>query len=269
MARRRESGFEQLAGLPWQVGIAAGVLAFLAVRYGVPWYLGQSQGSLGKAFASGQAAQGLGLIAWTLLGACWLAAAASFATRRNRQRLFDAQAMDPRLGSLSWREFEHLVGEWFRRQGYFVEETGGGGKDGGIDLLIRKDGRKELVQCKQWRRQRVDVATVREMWGLLQHHRADAVWVVCIGRFTPDAARFALGKPINLVSGRQLEDLIRSAPATERPSAPLSTATPAPGPGVCPKCGSEMAQRQNRKTGEAFLGCTTYPSCRGTLPLPD
>lgn len=258
-----------LASLPWQVGIVAGVLAFAAVRYGVPWYLAQSGGSLGNAFASGQAAQGLSPIAWMLLGACWLAAAASFATRRNRARLFDAHAMEPRLKSLSWREFEHLVGEWFRRQGYFVEETGGGGKDGGIDLLLRKDGRKELVQCKQWRRQRVDVATVREMWGLLQHHRADAVWIVCIGRFTPDASSFAAGKPINLVSGQQLEDMIRSSPVTQQQSPPAAAATPAPGHGECPKCGNKMARRHNRKTGEAFLGCTSYPSCRATLPLPN
>ena len=52
---------------------------------------------------------------------------------------------------MSWREFEMLVGEAFRRRGCFVEETGLGGKDGGIDLVVSKGGRKELVQCKQRR----------------------------------------------------------------------------------------------------------------------
>jgi restriction system protein len=59
------------------------------------------------------------------------------------------------------------VGEAFRRQGYTVEETSLGGADGGIDLILRKDGRRTLVQCKQWKRQRVGVNIVREMAGLL------------------------------------------------------------------------------------------------------
>ncbi|MEJ6389750.1 nuclease-related domain-containing protein [Gymnodinialimonas ulvae] len=32
---------------------------------------------------------------------------------------------------------------------------------------------------------------------------------------------------------------------------------------ACPRCGSDMVARQNRKTGEAFLGCSSFPSCRG------
>ncbi|MEM6634721.1 MAG: NERD domain-containing protein [Pseudomonadota bacterium] len=32
----------------------------------------------------------------------------------------------------------------------------------------------------------------------------------------------------------------------------------------CPRCGSEMVKRANRKTGEAFWGCAKFPKCRGT-----
>jgi ssDNA-binding Zn-finger/Zn-ribbon topoisomerase 1 len=28
-----------------------------------------------------------------------------------------------------------------------------------------------------------------------------------------------------------------------------------------------MTERRNRRTGEAFLGCTRFPDCRGTRPL--
>lgn len=35
----------------------------------------------------------------------------------------------------------------------------------------------------------------------------------------------------------------------------------------CPRCGSSMVERRNRDTGEPFLGCSRYPSCRGTRPL--
>lgn len=39
-------------------------------------------------------------------------------------------------------------------------------------------------------------------------------------------------------------------------------------PSACPLCGSVMVGRTNRSTGERFLGCTRYPQCRGTLPVP-
>ena len=32
----------------------------------------------------------------------------------------------------------------------------------------------------------------------------------------------------------------------------------------CPDCGARMVERTNRKTGEMFLGCSTYPECSGT-----
>ena len=32
----------------------------------------------------------------------------------------------------------------------------------------------------------------------------------------------------------------------------------------CPKCGSAMEKRTNRKTGKAVFGCTQYPECRGS-----
>lgn len=33
---------------------------------------------------------------------------------------------------------------------------------------------------------------------------------------------------------------------------------------ICPRCGSNMVSRTNKKTGEAFLGCSTFPKCRAT-----
>ncbi|MGF1456405.1 MAG: NERD domain-containing protein [Alphaproteobacteria bacterium] len=32
----------------------------------------------------------------------------------------------------------------------------------------------------------------------------------------------------------------------------------------CPRCGSEMGKRTNRKTGNPFWGCVKFPKCRGT-----
>ena len=40
---------------------------------------------------------------------------------------------------------------------------------------------------------------------------------------------------------------------------------------TCPECGpaAKMVIRQNRETGDEFLGCSNYPDCRYTEPLPE
>jgi len=39
-------------------------------------------------------------------------------------------------------------------------------------------------------------------------------------------------------------------------------------PTICTSCGSTMRTRVNRSTGERFLGCSNYPNCRHTQPIP-
>src|SRR5574341_1981690 len=38
---------------------------------------------------------------------------------------------------------------------------------------------------------------------------------------------------------------------------------------VCDECWSDMVVRTNRTTGEKFLGCSRYPECLHTEPLPE
>ena len=35
----------------------------------------------------------------------------------------------------------------------------------------------------------------------------------------------------------------------------------------CPRCGAELVERTNRKSGARFLSCSTFPKCRGTRTL--
>jgi len=219
MARRREGGLEWVASMPWPAGIVLGLVAYLAVRYGIGAYLGTTGNpyltGLG-AVASGGAYAPLG---WALLAICWAGAVLSFAGRARRRRLLDSQTGPDSLRAMGWRQFEQLAGEAFRRQGYRVEETGLGGADGGIDLVLRRDGQTTLVQCKQWKNRQVGVNVVREMYGLLVHHGAAAVKIVALGDYTVDARRFAQGKPIELVHGGELVATVRSlrSPRTHPP----------------------------------------------------
>lgn len=225
MARRKQSGFETVASVPWPVGIALGLLGYVAVRHGVGWYLHASDNpylsGVGKAASTGLYAP----LAWLLLIGCWAAAIASFVSRARRRRLLDSQTGIESLRQMSWREFEQLAGEAFRRQGYTVEETGLGGADGGNDLVLRKDGQTTLVQCKQWKTQHVGVSVVREMYGLLVHHQAAAVKIVALGDYTRDARQFARGKPIELIHGGELlatVHALQSANATRPVDTPLA-----------------------------------------------
>lgn len=43
MPKRRESGFDFLASMPWPVPIALGILAYIGIRYGSGWLFGSSQ----------------------------------------------------------------------------------------------------------------------------------------------------------------------------------------------------------------------------------
>jgi len=193
----------------------AWLIGYFVVRYGIGWYFGAMNNhylsGLGKSSTSGIYAP----LGWALLIGCWFAALASFFGRTRRRRLLEAQSGTNSLRDMNWREFEMLTGEAFRRQGYAIVENGLGGADGGIDLILRKNGKTILVQCKQWRNQRVDVKVVREMFGILVHEGADAMKIVALGDYTPDARRFAQGKPIELIHGGELIATVRSLQSTK------------------------------------------------------
>lgn len=267
MSRRKEGLFEVMAKAPWPFGIATGVIGYFIIRYGIIWYLRSSGSPIFAKFGEANGGTAFAPFAWMWLGFCCIAALGSFIGRQKRKRLLETQTGLDSLRAMSWRQFEMLVGEAFRRQGYRIEETGLGGADGGIDLLLSRNGKTTLVQCKQWRSQRVDVKVVREMYGLLAHHGADAVKIVAVGDFTPDAQRFVQSKPIELIHGEALLTLIRNVQvakpvqATRPDSNPASAEEPTP---ECPSCGSVMIKRSNRRTREAFWGCPKYPACRGT-----
>lgn len=224
MAKRMTSGFEQIAAMPWWLGILIGLIGYVAIRHGIGWYLASSHSPVLAGIGRMSAAGAYAPLAWMLLIGCWLAALASFIGRGRRRQLLDSQTGIDSLRRMSWRQFEQLAGEAFRRQGYAVAETGLGGADGGIDLILRKNGKTTLVQCKQWQNWQVGVKVVREMYGLLLHHKAAAVKIVALGYYTSEARRFAHGKPIELIHGEELIATVRSLQKTRaRATSPLDT----------------------------------------------
>ena len=210
--------------MPWQAGVLLGLIGYIAIRYGIGWYFDSTGNVLLSGFAKVARDGSLAPLAWMLLVGCWIGALFSFLNRDKRRRLLDSQTGIESLRAMRWSEFEMLTGEAFRRQGYAVEETGLGGADGGIDLILRKSGQTTLVQCKQWQNRQVGVTVVREMYGLLVHHQAAAVKIVALGDYTTDARRFAQGKPIELIHGGELIATVRKLQTTKtRAAGPMDT----------------------------------------------
>lgn len=293
MARRKKSGpaedlIELLALLPWWAGVALALSSYLLLHWvaAQPLTAPAQPGQVGAMVTQGLW-KGLASAGQYILPIICLAAAAMSAWRRKvRQGLVTDVAQTQAshaLDGMSWREFELLVGESFRLQGYQVVETGGGGADGGVDLVLSKPGKsggeKFLVQCKQWRALKVGVDVVRELYGVMAARGATGGFVVTSGRFTDDAISFASGRNVMLVDGPSLVGLIRQAKETVagQPAARTAAAGATP-PGAataqattaCPLCAKPMVRRiakRGTRAGGEFWGCTAYPACRGTRPI--
>jgi restriction system protein len=212
-------------------------------------------------------------LSWLLGMLVFLVWCAALEAKSFRHHLFSTTKELESLRALGWREFESLVGEALRRQGYNVSEQGGTGPEGGIDLIARRADETVLVQCKHWKTSNVGIRVVREMYGVMTAEQATRMLIVTTGRYTKGAQRFAERKPIQLMDGPALVaflSAVKSAnkEAGKRPAdrKPSPEQTPR-----CPKCGSEMLVRVAKRglnTGQEFLGCIQYPRCRGTRDLP-
>lgn len=115
---------------------------------------------------------------------------------------------------LSDDEFELELGALCERRGYKVSYTGGS-SDGGADLILRKKGKKTVVQCKRYRSP-VGVAVVRELYGTMVHLRANNAILACTGGFTKGVKDFARGKPIILVDAPELARMSEIIEAQQR-----------------------------------------------------
>lgn len=263
MARHEEGLLDLLVEVPWWISIAFFVVSFVALRFAIPAFLTRtaSDRAMGQAISE---------FAW--LTPIFLVTAGISAVRFARKsKMLDRQSGIDSIRALSWKQFEELLGEAYRRQGFSVTENSSLGADGGVDLTIRRAGSTYLVQCKQWRTYKVGVRVIREMFGLMTAKRAAGAIIVTSGAFTKEARDFAEGKPIELVDGDRLVGLVRGV-QTHSPVAMPNRAVAAP-PSMatalraCPKCGRDLVVREAKRgpsAGGKFWGCQGYPQCRHT-----
>ena len=265
MGRRKRGILDDLMVLPWWCSPVAAVVAYVGIGFVLPALVPQNK----PAFVAFNTVlpKIAPLVAFILL----LPMPFAYFNGRKKKRLVDSNKDLESIRALSWREFEQLVAEAFRRRGYKVRENLSAGPDGGVDVELEKDGRLHLVQCKQWKAQKVGVSVVREMYGLMVAHNASSVFIVSSGIFTQEAQNFADGKPIDLIDGVQLNKLISSVQRSVSGAQWGTSLQVEPQPSTsCPRCGSELVTRAARRgsnAGKQFIGCSGYPKCKYTQDL--
>lgn len=182
----------------------------------------------------------------------------------------DAMAVGKSLlpGDLEQSDFDLLVGELYRRQGYEVQISGGIGSDGGSDLCLRKDDKVVLVQCRQWGNWKVSAPSVQEFIETLDHAGADGGIFVTTGEYTDEARLLTRGRAIELVDGNSLNKMIADVAEPGEDLCDLGSWLDAFASGVtvvepnCPFCQERMSLKRGLQ-GKAFWSCQTFPRCAG------
>ena len=261
MGRRRSASDDTVAVIrelfmvaPWWICPIIAGMTYLVLACALP-----------ARFASNESLRGFGdlsrMIGPYLAGMILLMGASINLKKRRSAMMLDRQTGSETIAALSWREFEELLAAAFRRQGCAVLETGGGGADGGIDLILQGKGEKVAVQCKHWRSQKVGVTLIRELHGITRARAsmADRAIFVTFGDYTPEARRFADENGIELIDRPKLLTMIDAVKRTGTavPTPEADEAAPA-----CPVCGGPMVLRTAQKgpnAGSRFWGTSLRP----------
>lgn len=117
---------------------------------------------------------------------------------------------EPDLYEMDPIAFENLVAELFRAMGMQAVTTQRS-NDGGVDVAALDPtpirGGRIVVQVKRYRNT-VPPTAVRDLYGTVQDAGANKGVLVTTSRFGPGSHTFANGKPLELISGTELVDLL-------------------------------------------------------------
>ena len=281
MARQKTSPIEDLilvtSRLPWWGGVLLALVSYLVLHMiaSRPLMSVSGPGQMGDVVVKGMITTMAMFGQFVLPFAFGVAALISGINSIRQKKLYEKVSASTDvavLNEMSWADFERLVSEYYRRNGFQVSREGGNGPDGGIDLVLRKNNEKHLVQCKQWKAYKVGVQPVREFYGVMAANGAAGGYFVTSGAYTDDAKAFVKGLNVELVDGPKLKQMINTA--QKQPMASMNpkgvrqeTTTP-----VCPKCGMQMKKRiarQGSNAGKEFWGCSGFPKCNGIRSLEE
>ena len=300
--RKRKSGIQDLIESPWQVSVALAAFSFAAMRWLIPSTMNHSAILKGLSLVSFGLAPFAALFFLLLAALAFFRS-----RRANPSTFRISEAFSKPIGStlvnrpptpleetwanittssrnnakpptewsinllkqLEWKRFEELSAAYFQALG-LRSETLRCGPDGGIDAkLFRGDSSapESILQCKAWNSRNVRVKPVRELYGVMAHHKvAKGIFLTTSG-YTQEARIFAQEKSLFLIDGAQfLEMISKLSPDSQQRLLLLAVAGDYKTP-TCPSCGVKMVERKGAKG--AFWGCINFPRCKQTFVLRD
>ena len=119
-------------------------------------------------------------------------------------------------------EFERFVLRYFRLLGFDAQETKATG-DGGIDGVLRRDGRLFVIQCKRYAGNSIGEPPIRDLLGAVTKVRAAGGIFITTSEFTSAAMAFAEGTCIELIDGEALATRIRGLTIVDPKDRPVAT----------------------------------------------
>lgn len=174
------------------------------------------------------------------------------------------------LMSLEWKRYEEICREFLKiteHEKNLVELTKTGA-DGGIDLKIY-DKKNKLIgigQCKAYN-SKITVEKIRELYGVMASEKAEKGYFFTTSTFTSDCIEFAKDKKIDLISGNQQIEIIKSLkPEKQRFLYHFATEGDYTTP-TCARCDTKMVKRTAKEKGNEFWGCSNYPKCKNILQM--
>lgn len=205
------------------------------------------------------------------------------------------------LYDLTPQEFEEIVGEMYKNLGYSVKLTPIS-NDRGKDIIIHKDGKKYIVECKKYSLDKnIGRPALQKFFAAISEEKAGLGYFITTSSFAKTAIKYAEGNNIELIDGNNLVQMMKRAfPTSTNPDiyhalcrtcgAEVSFNLKAEhlrklkcrnnhivdfdininelspylisGAVMCEKCGKKMRIVKGRYG--KFYGCTGYPQCKNT-----
>lgn len=137
--------------------------------------------------------------------------------RFNSWKLYRGKVHFPDIISkMTGFEFETWTQGLFQKAGVEAQRVGGQG-DHGIDVLAQYAGKKIVVQCKKYYRNKgkkysgyVPEKVLRDLYGVMHAGKFNLAMLVTTGKFTRPAQRWAKDKPdLVLIDGFRLKEIIQ------------------------------------------------------------
>ncbi|MFI6447105.1 restriction endonuclease [Kitasatospora sp. NPDC050543] len=139
---------------------------------------------------------------------------------------------DPDLFEMDPIEFEELIAELFRLRGYRVMTTARSG-DAGVDVVAEDldpvTGGRIVIQAKRYR-STVSPTAVRDLDSTVRHHGAIKGILVTTAGFGPGSYDYIRNKPLSLVTGPELVELLAEQGLRGRLGPGTGASAPAPQP---------------------------------------